>query len=339
MKVISKINKEIVHFAQGETLITSKYRTVYFETNAKTIRIKIPESNPLKLIFGFFRLSRRALRLDKCNVFLHQNNLIIIRDAKVYLYNSEDKSLNLTLNLKNCRNILHQSIASTPEGYIYFGEYGGNSVRDEVPVYCSKDGGRSWDKVYIFPSGSVRHIHGCFYDKFTDKIWVCTGDFNGENFLLFADKEFSEVDRIGDGGQKYRTCNLIFTPTHVHWLMDSPLEVSHHIAMDRKTMNIVVGQKLMGPVWYLKELENNIYLAATAQETGDGVLDSYIHLYISTDLNKWESIRKFKHDGLPKRYFKFGVIGFAEGKQSEDAFYVFFEAIKGFDGKSAICKL
>jgi hypothetical protein len=339
MKIISRINREIVHYAQGDTLITSKYRTIFFSKNGKALKIKLPEKSPIKQFCGLFRMSRRALRLDKCNVFLHNDNLIIIRQGKVYLYNSEKDELTHTLTLRNCRNVLHQSINSTPDGLIYFGEYGNNGNRNSVPVYCSKDGGMSWEEIYTFPAGSIKHIHGCYYDKFTDKVWVCTGDFAGENWLLVADREFENVEKIGDGEQKFRTCNLIFTQKQVHWLMDSQLEPSHHIIMERDTKSITVGQKIMGPVWYIKELEDNIYLAATAQEIGKGVLDDKIHLYYSTDLREWKTIETFDHDGLPKRYFKSGVIGFADGRQTKDDFYIFFEAVKGFDGKSIKCSL
>ncbi|MBR9920821.1 MAG: hypothetical protein GYB31_08275 [Bacteroidetes bacterium] len=339
MKILRKLNKEIIHFAEGETMISSKYRTVYYRFGNEEIKVQLPENSLLKRLFGWFRLSRRALRLDKCNVFLHEGNLIIIRQGKVYLYNTAEKQLTQTLALRNCRNVLHQSINSTPEGYIYFGEYGNNGNRNAVPVYCSKDGGTSWEEIYTFAPGSIKHVHGCYYDHYTDKIWVCTGDFEGENCLLVADKDFKKVHKIGDGQQKYRTCNLIFTEKEVHWLMDSQLETSYHIVLDRATEKIDVRQKLMGPVWYIKELSDKGYLAATAQEIGAGVLDNKVHLYYSEDLKEWKTLATFNHDGFPKRYFKFGVIGFADGRQSGNSFYMFFEAIKGFDGKSIECCL
>ncbi len=60
---------------------------------------------------------------------------------------------------------------------------------------------------------------------------------------------------------------------------------------------------------------------------------------VSKDLEDWEDIYQFRHDGFPKRYFKFGVIGFADGNQASDSFYLFFEAIKQLDGKVACCKI
>jgi len=338
MKILSKVNKEIIHFAEKDVLISSKYRTIFYKGKERIVKVKLPEGNPVKRLFGLFRLSRRALRLDKCNVFLHEGNLIIIRQGSVYLYQTKENKLTETLKLRNCRNVLHQSINATPEGYIYFGEYGNNGERKSVPVYCSKDGGQTWKEIYTFEPGSIKHVHGCYYDKYTDKIWVCTGDFEGENWLLVADRDFKDVRKIGDGQQKYRTCNLIFTEKEVHWLMDSQLETSYHIVLDRATERTRVEQKLMGPIWYIKELDSG-YLAATAQEIGEGVLDDKVHLYFSDDLKEWTTIHKFEHDGLPKRYFKFGVIGFADGKQTQKEFYMFFEAIKGFDGKSIKCSL
>ena len=94
-----------------------------------------------------------------------------------------------------------------------------------------------------------------------------------------------------------------------------------------------------GPVWYIKQLEDGYYLAATAQEIGPGVHDRYAHLMVSRDLENWEDVYQFKHDGLPKRVFKFGVIGFADGVQTSRGFYIFAEAIKGLDGKTALCEI
>lgn len=338
LSIKAKIAREIVHFADDKAVISSQYRTVYHQRNGQIKKIKLPESI-LKKPLGIFRLTRRAFRLDKLNVFLYQNDLIIIRQGKVYLYNDKEDRLIHTLTLKNCRNVLHQSISVNEDGFIYFGEYGANKNRTAVPVYCSRDGGYSWLNIYNFPPKSIKHIHGCYFDKYTDKIWVCTGDFDNENCLMIANKDFTSVKKIGDGQQKFRTCNLFFTKEKVHWLMDSQLETSHHIILDRTTDETTVGQKIMGPVWYIKELSDGYYLASTAQEIGVGVLDNKVHLYCSKDLENWKSIATFDHDGYPKRYFKFGVIGFADGLQSSSSFYMFFEAIKNYDGLSLECCL
>ncbi len=339
MEIIRKINREIIHFAEKDILISSKYRKIFYNDGIKERQIILPEKNVVKKFLGQFRLSRRLFRLDKCNVFYHAKNLVIIRQGEAYYYDYHQQDLTKTLTLRNCRNVMHQSINSTPEGYIYFGEYGANNERTTVPVYRSIDGGLSWKEIYTFPEKSIKHVHGCYYDEYTDKIWVCTGDFKDESWIIVANKDFSEIKKIGDGQQKYRTCSILFTKEKVHWLMDSPIEPSHHIIFDRKTETIEIGQKLMGPAWYTKKIDDTTYLATTTREIGPGVLDNNAHLYITKDLKKWESIKQFEKDHWTMKYFKFGIIGFADGKQSLDAVHIFLEAVKKYDGKSLLCDL
>lgn len=338
LEIKKTLSREIIHYADDQLLISSQGRKVYVDKNGQKEKITLPFSSPVDL-FSWLRLARRALRTDKCNVFPVPEGLVIIRRGIVYHYDTRTKQLTPTLQLKNCRNVLHQSIGQAPNGNLYFGEYGNNGERRSVPVYRSTDSGKSWEVIYTFQPGEIKHVHGCFYDPVEDKIWVATGDFESENWLLVADTDFKKVEKIGNGQQQYRTCNLFFEKEKVHWLMDSQLEPSFHIILDRKTRKINVGQRMQGPVWYIKRLKEGTYLAATAQEIGPGVLDEYVHLVASKDLETWETLQKFHHDGLPKRYFKFGVIGFADGEQSDQHFYMFFEAVKGYDGKSVTASI
>lgn len=332
------IDQEICHYVSPQTTIFSRSNRVSVRRSGSSQVIELPAVG-WKGLVSWSRLARRALRLDKCNVAPVGDDLVIIRQGNVYHYEGETQALTPTLRLKNCRNILHQAIAITPERTIYFGEYGSNPERLEVPIYRSQDGGKSWEQVFAFPAGKVKHVHGCYLDPYEDRLWVFSGDFKNECFILCADKDFTNIEWIGNGQQEYRACNAFFEKDSVHWIMDSQLEDSYHIEMDRKTRQIVRKQRFPGPVWYIKKLEDHLYLAATAQEIGPGVHDAYAHLMVSRDLENWEDVHQFKHDGLPKRFLKFGVVGFADGPQSSASFYIFLEALQGLDGKTVLCRL
>jgi hypothetical protein len=121
--------------------------------------------------------------------------------------------------------------------------------------------------------------------------------------------------------------------------MDSERENSHLVRLDRKTRRIEVGRLFPGPVWYTKRMTDGVYLAATTCEKGAGVHDEFAHLFASRDLQDWQEVGRFAWDGLPKGYFKFGIIGMAEGEQSTQRFYLFGEALKGLDGRSFECRI
>lgn len=338
LTVLSHLKREIIHYASNDLDISSQYNRVFINKEGHEKEIKLP-LDPKTWIFGISRLGRRALRLDKCNVFPVKSNLVIIRQGVVYLYDSIDNRLSITLRLKNCRNILHQSMLVTEQGELYFGEYGNNSTRSEVPIYRSCDSGRSWEIIYTFPKGKIKHVHGCYWDPVEQKIWVFTGDFAGECYALCTDRDFSDIEWIGDGQQAYRMCNAFFELDQVHWIMDSQLEDSYHIIMDRKTRKIQKASLFPGPVWYIKRLADGYFLAATTQEIGPSIHDEFAHLMVSKDLKHWEDLAKFEHDGLPKRYFKFGVLGFADGPQTSQGFYLFGEALRNLDGRSIYCRI
>ena len=332
------IDREICHFASPDTLITSLHNKVYVKKKADEFKIILP-NNAVKQLLGLFRLSRRALRLDKCNVVPVKDGFVLIRQGKVYYYNETQNKINNVLSLRNCRNVLHQSILVIDNKILYFGEYGNNSSRLSVPIYRSIDGGQNWETIFMFPPGCIKHVHGCYYDPFEDKIWTFTGDFENECHVLCADRNFNKIEWIGDGSQVYRTCNAFFEQNSVHWIMDSQLQISYHIELNRKTRQIKQKQFFPGPVWYIKRLSDGYYLAATAQEIGLGVQDQYAHLMVSEDLDKWIDIYQFQHDGFPKKYFKFGVIGFPDGIMDSRSFYFFAEAIEQYDGKTVLCEI
>jgi hypothetical protein len=332
------VNREIIHYAEDGMCISSQYDRVYIQKDGLETVIQLP-GDGWKKLFGLTRLGRRLLRLDKCNVAPVRDGLVIIRQGIVYHFNNSEQRLTATLKLMNCRNILHQSLLVTDLGEIFFGEYGNKTSRSEVPVYRSSDSGKTWETVFTFPAGKIKHIHGCYWDPFEKKIWVFTGDFSGECHALCTDRDFKRIEWIGDGQQTFRMCNAFFEPDSIHWIMDSQLEDSYHVRLDRRTREVQKIALFPGPVWYIKRLTDGFFLAATTQEIGPGVKDEYSHLLISRDLYHWEDCLQIRHDGFPKRLFKFGVLAFADGLQSSRGFYIFGEALKKMDGKSILCQI
>ena len=262
MKMIIKeilAKAEIVHYAADECLVTSHSNRVSLVHRGQKTTYRIP-GNGWRALFAPFRMARRALRLDKCNVVPvfceggDVRSLIVIRQGRAHLVSTGSGDVRPTLALDQCRNVLHQSICRSGSGHFFFGKYGANPSRVSVPIYRSIDGGESWQEAYSISGGKARHVHGCFWDPYERRVWVSTGDFERENHLLCADEDFEDIEWLGDGSQVWRTCRLLFGPDAVYWMMDSHLEDSYSVRLDRRTRQVTKLQCLPGPVWYAKAL-------------------------------------------------------------------------------------
>lgn len=336
VKIKEVVDYEIVHYADKNLEIFSKFSTIMIRSNDGSTIIKMPTKWWQKF-FGLSRLTRRLLRLDKMCVIPTATGYVSFWQGKVY-HIARDGKMKMTLTMNSCRNPLHNSIACINGVELFFGEYGPQSSFGKS-VYRSADGGMNWEEVYRIFGTKIKHIHACKWDPYTNRIWVLTGDFNGQSYLICADKNFSEVEWIGDGSQYYRTLDLVFTENEIHWCMDSPLQDSFHVVFNRGTKSIKTGYLFPGPVWYVKQLSQGGVIVSTAQEIGPAHKDDKVHLLYTKDFVTWFDIAKFRHDGLPKRYFKFGVVAFSDGEQTPDDFFIHAEAIEGLDGKVLRCSL
>ena len=209
---MNKLDYEIAHYVSSDLKIYSKARKVSIFINGEEIQIKFPFN--FWDFFSFSRLLRRALRIDKCNVFLINKNpleILMIRRGSVYTFHL-NHGLNLVLKLKNCRNLLHVDLCKTKNGELFLGEYGANNKRLSVPIYRSYDNGKTWKIVHEFANKSIKHIHCIKQDPYTEKIWTFTGDDDGECKVVVSDQDFKEIEVLGDGSQKWRACDVFFRP-------------------------------------------------------------------------------------------------------------------------------
>jgi hypothetical protein len=334
---------EIVHYydTKSRLKIYSEGRTFGIEYKDDTYSFKISLSIILTVLSGF-RLTRRLFRLDKSNaypLFDIDNNLesiVFIYQSKVYLWTKQ--VIKETYTLEGCRNVMHQAIAECGDGFLYFGEYGSNQTRASVPVYRSIDRGLSWQVIYRFKAGSIKHIHAIQWDPVESKLWVSTGDFDNECKIVIANSNFSDLEFLGDGSQTWRTCHIFFEADYVIWGMDSQLEQCYIIKCDRTSRDIVKLSKITGPAWYGRKWIDNQYLITTSVEPGVNCLDNKVKVYVSDDLHNWRVLCQFKKDIFNPVYFKFGSIGFSEGNEGMADFYFHFEAIEKLDGKSVLAK-
>ena len=157
---------ETIHHydSNNNDLIASNGSTIHAQIDDIPHKIHLPLPRWAKIL-SKIRLGRRFARLDKINVILNHNRdgLVIVYQKGIYFYSLSKRILNLANETKYARNPLHGGIAITPSG-IYFGEYWANEKRHPVPIWSSKDDGRTWNIVHELTASKIRHVHGIYND-------------------------------------------------------------------------------------------------------------------------------------------------------------------------------
>ena len=336
LEVISSYNHEVMHYYNSTTKefiasICNKFKALI---DGVTYEFEVPLEGRYWFVKNF-RIARRFFRLDKSNAVINfsRDGIVVLYRGKIFFFEFLSRRLNLVGKLKQSRNVLHGGIAVTKEG-IFFGEYGANPQRHSVPVWKSANDGRTWSVVFEFEEKSIKHVHGVYVDPFSRDLWIPTGDFQNECFVFqIKNKDFDQIVKHGDGTQNWRPVSMFFTDREIIWAMDSQLESSCLQVFNRETKQLNKKREFDGPVWYSKHFQDGSAILQTTVEIGPGVKSNFSHLYFSEDLSEWKEVIRFRKDWFPMRYFKFGVVAFADGPQNSDDFVLFGEALQGMDGR------
>jgi hypothetical protein len=323
------------HLTQNGTIwATIGRNVVYKKDNEWQCYSKFPKCLPRDL-FGFSRPSARAVRSDKCNVYMNSFDKVMgIRGGRVYVLD-QNKQAHMLFSIQgDC--VLHRSLCEDEEGWTYFGEYFMNPNRLPVRIWRVSPELNSWEPAYEFGSGEIRHIHGIYRDPFERGVlWISVGDFSGECFLIRSTDRFKTIRQFGDGSQHWRAVNLFFTADHVAWLTDSNLEQNHAFRLARRSGELEMGQKMNASTWYGCTTREGLHLAFTTVERGPAIQSNESAVLVSEDAFHWQKIYGFKKDFYrPVQLFKYGVISCPAGEMNLDEVYLSGEGLVGFDGCS-----
>ena len=329
-KLVEVLPYEFMHYKSDNLNIYSKANVIYVEGTSEK-KLTLPMSF-LKSLLIKSRLLRRIFRLDKCCVIPTVNGYIIFWQGSVYHW-SHNGDLQKTLTMVNCRNPMHNTIAQVDTSTFIFGEYGRPHTSGKK-IYKTSDAGLTWKEIYQFQPTKIRHVHCCIWDEYEERLWTFTGDANGECYVINSDADFKDLKFYGDGSQTFRATGAFIDKNYIHWIMDSPLDEVRSVKFNKTTGDIVLGQSFPGPVYYYHKTEDGVHLVCTAQEPGDSLTDNSVHVFASRKMKKWVKCGSFKHDGLPKRIFRFGVGVFPAGTYTSKDVVISFDSVKKLDGKA-----
>jgi hypothetical protein len=205
-------------------------------------------------------------------------------------------------------------IAAVPSGRFYWGEYFDNRERAEVHIYASTDTGRTWEVAYTFPSGIIRHVHNIVYDRWSDCLWILTGDDGAECKVLRASCDLSSLEVVLAGNQQARAVAAIPTEHGLYLSTDTPFEKNHVYRLNRSgkvesvadlASSSIYGCKVQGAMFFSTMIEPSPVNQARE-----------VHLAGSSDGANWQVLARWQKDSLPTRYFQYPNVFLPDGDNS-----------------------
>ena len=290
-------------------------------------------------LFSRFAITRRIFRAEITGLYtLSNGDRLAIAKKGLFSQNKGSRTFKKCFSIPRGSKPLNLCFA--PSGNIFFGEYFQNKNKRAVNIYCSKDNAKTWKVVYTFDEGNINHIHGLFFDKYTNRIWVATGDRDEECIIGFTEDEFKTFVEVFRGGQEYRTCQLFFYKDYVVFGTDTQYQQNVIKKFDRKTLVIEELQKVQGSVIKGGQVGDVAFISTTVEPSKVNS-DKYAHLWVTKDGLHWEERYKAKKDWLPATLFQFGTFEFPQyyGIDKLERLYFSGRAVKGLDGKTTYIDL
>ena len=221
------------------------------------------------------------------------------------------------------------ALAATPSGHLFWGEYFDNARRDAVHVYGSADGGVSWEIVYTFPPGAIRHVHSIIYDPHVRCLWVLTGDEDSECRILRASPDWSAVETVLAGGQQTRATMLVPREDAVYFATDTPFEENHIYRLARDGHLTRLGSMAGSSFWACAV--NRALFFSTAVEPSAVNIGAQSILYGSADQRQWTALVQWTRDCWPSRLFQYPNIILPAGENRGDLLAATGIAVRGED--------
>lgn len=324
----------------NEGLIASKgYNLYYKEIDGGKWSRYGRISDGKNSLFASFALSRRLTRAEISKLYqLQDGTELCIARKGIFRRETPKDSFEKVFNV--VRGSRPMFLCEDKDGSVYFGEYFQNMEKQSVHIYGSHDKGKTWEIVYTFPEGNINHVHGIYFDPYTQKMWYATGDRENECFIGYTENGFKTVTEVFRGGQEYRTCVLFFYKDFIVFGTDSQYQQNVLKCFDRKTLEITELQKVQGPVIRGAQF-GDIAMISTDVEPSEVNKTKNAYVWITKDGLRWEELCYAEKDILPSMLFQFGVFDLPQYAPDYKGSKVFVtgKAVKGCGGDTLVFDL
>jgi len=328
---IPELSGYTVEWAEpGKFYLSSRNELFYSPTLKPPFeRIATIDAPFWKRIASNFRIAQRLLRFMVTNIIpLRNGDLFVTFDKSVGVVNNGRFQVLKGL-VRPCR-VLRSACAIDAEGNIFFGEYLANKERGEIRIYKYTPGNDALEIVYVFPPKSIRHIHGLYFDPYTNSIFCLTGDAEEECKILRSFDGFKTMEVIGQGDETWRAVSILFDENYFYYGTDAEFLTNRIFKVDRRTFERKTLGEVNGTVFYSKKLGGNLFFGTTA-ENAPSQTENVATLWLIGEDEKCRKIASFKKDFYPQTLFMFGIIHFPFVNDLQNELYFYLVGVEEDD--------
>lgn len=341
-------------FYDGSGLVVSKKNRIFLllEDGSEEFLAALPVSFYSKLLMSL-RLLARVFRLEVYSSAIHGDTYYFCFEAKLYSYNKSTKKLVFEMIFERGHGPLKFCCIDGLKGFddtVYFGDYFGNHDCKATSIYKRHQPGQ-WEKCYTFQEGVINHIHGLVKDSSNHCIWILTGDYGTSFGIYRATLDFSVVEPILIGDQKYRSCVAFPTADGLLYATDSHLEKNSirilknmngsWISEEITTINgpVIYGTELLDYFIFATSVEpgvkkSNIVLTLLARDIGPGIINNQVEIVAISKSNHEITILEVNpKDSFPARLFQFGSACFPSNAFRSNRLTTYYTATKNHEGQ------
>ncbi|HEY0427876.1 MAG TPA: hypothetical protein VGC76_08835 [Pyrinomonadaceae bacterium] len=310
-----------VEWAETDNFYLSRRNRLFHSSSLKPPfeEIAVIEAPFWKQVASSFRLAQRLLRFMVTNVIPTENGELFVTFDKTVGIIRNGKYIELKGLIRPCR-VLRSAYAVDESGNIFFGEYLANEERGLMRVYKYSKGSEALEVVYTFPPGSIRHIHGLYFDKFTKSVFCLTGDKEKECQILRSSDGFKTTEIVGQGDETWRAVSILFDRKYFYYGTDAEFRANHIYKVNRESLERKNLGEVSGTIFYSKQLGENLFFTSTAENAPSQKEKVAALWYIDAEDNTCEII-KFKKDLWHGTLFMWGTIHFPCVNNLENELY------------------
>lgn len=310
-----------IEWAESGNYYLSRREVLYHSTDLKPPFREIGrvDAPGWKAAASRFRVAQRLFRFFFYNVIpLPNGDVFVTFDKSVGVFR-QGRYFHVDGLVRPCR-VLRSGCAVDADGSVFFGEYLANDERGEMRIYRFNEGGTSLETVHVFQSGSVKHVHGLYFDKYSGSIFCLTGDYPHECQMLRTSDGFKTTETIGSGDETWRAVSMLFTQDHYYYGTDAEYRDNEIFRVDRGTLGRTSLGEVSGTVFYSKQIGEDMFFGTTAENAPSQKENVAAIWHVGPD-GRVEKLIDFAKDRWPAGLFLFGTIHFPASNDTEECLY------------------